>query len=193
MRLKSHLHIADITCEMIEEIVDIKLNRKYVKLGAVMPDILPNRRYQLHSPNKVYKHYEKEFNRIVSKNKRSNRISFIIGLLTHYITDAFCLSHNIYVSNLKKHVQYEYVLDDFKHTYEIPDDIIIKIKEYIKYLKEDLTVESYINRMNEEYLNAISEKDWNKNIHHDIENSIIHVSTIISNFLLDLKAQAVYC
>lgn len=192
MRLKSHLHIADITCKMIEEIVEVKLDRGYLKLGVVMPDILPNRRYQFHSPNKVYKHYEKELHRIISKNKRSKRISFIIGLLIHYITDAFCLSHNVYVSNIKKHVQYEHLLDEFKYDYKIPEDIIDTIKGYIRYLADDdITVKNYIEKMNEQYLKSINQQNWQISIENDIESAIIHVSSIISNFLFELKANQI--
>jgi hypothetical protein len=215
MRLKSHLHIANITCEMIQEITTIKLNRKYVRLGAIMPDILPNRRYELHSPNSVYKHYEKELKRIIcAKNplltffqiylgkfeslqskqfflfnkKKSKRISFIIGLLIHYITDAFCLSHNIYIYNLKKHIQYEHLLDDFKYDYEIPEDIINTIKEYMIYLEKDnITIKNYIEEMNVKYIESINEHSWENNIKNDIENSIIHGVSIICNFLIELR------
>lgn len=186
MRLKSHLHIANITTDIIEEISQTKLNRFYIRLGAIMPDILPNRRRQLHSPNKVHFHYNKEFERIVKKDKSIKRISFIIGLLTHYITDAFCLSHNIYVSNLKKHIQYEYLLDDFKLQYVIPNDLIESIKSSIEFVNHK-DMHLYIERMNQAYLQVINKDDWMENIFYDIEQSIIHVATMLSTFIIELK------
>lgn len=190
MRLKSHLHIADITSDIIEEITQVKLNKTYIRLGAIMPDILPNRRRQLHSPCRVFEHYEKEFNRIITKNKKMDRISFIVGLLTHYITDAFCLSHNIYVTNLKKHIQYEYLLDDFKYTYKIPDDMIHTIRISMEsFINSDMDMEHYIEKMNKTYLTVINRDDWMENIFLDIEHAIINVSTLLTNFILELRNQ----
>ena len=197
MRLKSHLLIADITCDLIEEISEVKLNRTYLKIGSIMPDIIPTRRSQLHLPSKVHRHYEKELQRIIKKNKRINGISFVIGLLTHYITDAFCLSHNVYVSNLKKHIQYEYLLNDFKDEYQLPDDIMDTINEYISDFKNQyFNTESYIEAMSIKYLEIISEDDWHGNVIYDIEQAIIHVVTVLTEFISELRLnniQGVIC
>lgn len=188
MRLSSHMLISDITADIIQELTDIKINKRMMRLGSIMPDILPHRRKQLHLPSKVAEHYKKELARTIQRKRKMNRISFVLGLLTHYITDAFCLSHNVYVVNLKKHIQYEYLLNDFKHQYAIPDDIMDKIDECVKALKDhESDADMYIQEMNKKYLEVIRKDDWMANIEHDMEQAIIHVSTLLSEFLMELK------
>jgi hypothetical protein len=184
MRLRSHLHIANITADMLEEVCGIKLNRKYLKIGSVMPDILPNRRRQLHSPSKVYLHYEKELKKALDKGKQIDRISYTLGLITHYVSDAFCMSHNIYVVNLKKHIQYEYLLNKLRNDYIVSNVLIELVSESVDYCNNNgFDAKEYIERMNEEYLKAIKADDWISNIQYDIEQTIIHVVTVLNSFI----------
>lgn len=189
MRLKSHVLVADRTLEIIEHMTGLKFNRKLVRLGAILPDIHPYRRVQLHTPGIVAQQYIKEFKRIVLKEKKMNRISLIIGLLSHYIADAFTLAHNIYNSKIKKHVKYEHLLDDLKHN--VPygfKSMLTSVEGQIESIKGNVNdISSYLNKMNKKYMKKVKNLHWKTNIQYDIQQAIIHGATIIVSFIKALQ------
>lgn len=189
MRLRSHVLIANHAIDIIEEITGIQLNKKYVRLGSIIPDIHPLRRMQVHDPDIVSHHVNREFRRIIDKKKKIKRISYIIGLLTHYVSDAFCLSHNKYVVNLKKHVQYEHFLDRNKLKAEVQmEDLMGKVEQHIQMFVEEKTLlTEYVMNMNEKYLDIIADYNWETNYKYDLEQAIIHSAVLLSQFISGLQ------
>jgi hypothetical protein len=211
LKLKSHILIADRTAEVLEDLMGISIHRGWLHYGAVLPDIHPFRRVQLHTPSIVAHHYVKEFQRLLTRNflvNRRYRISMIIGLLTHYIADSCTLSHNIFNKDLRKHVRYEQLLDDLK--YEIPyayNVIMDEVKEHIGELKdirftgsEAFTdpkdfertflqyMEEHIEQINGIYMETASIENWHENIQHDMDQAVVNASVMITKFIMELQS-----
>lgn len=188
MRLSSHTYVADYVGDVLEELVGVTFNRKYLSLGAKMPDIQPIRRAQLHSPEIVMPHFQKEYNRIVLKEKKINRISYILGLLIHYISDAFCYSHNMYTIDMKKHIQYEYYLNKEKNKILLSDNIKNRALEYLTDMKKGInSIDNYIKKENKKYLEWVNNNSWENIIRFDLENAIIHSIVLLTHFILELQ------
>ena len=189
LRLANHIFIAEKASEIIEEHVGITFNKKLLQIGACMPDIQPLRRMQIHSPQLVGEHFDKEYKRIVFSDKKINRISFILGLLSHYIADAFCLSHNIYTIDMKKHIQYEYLLNNYTSENKISPKMNAWVEEQIHWIQQDnITVPEYMEKMNQIYLDRIKNLTWEEIMSIDLEQSILHSSALLSYFIFELQS-----
>jgi|BioPla2DNA2_1021312.scaffolds.fasta_scaffold01114_16 hypothetical protein len=188
LRLSSHVFVADYVANILEELVGVSFNRKYLILGAKMPDIQPLRRMEIHSPQIILPHFEREYNRIVLEEKKINRISYIIGLLTHYISDGFCYSHNIYTVDMKKHIQYEYYLNSEIANIELLDNIKKKALNSLADLQKGInSIGDYIKNQNKKYLELVKENNWSSIIRIDLENAIIHSIALLAHFVFELQ------
>ncbi|NLL71316.1 MAG: zinc dependent phospholipase C family protein [Epulopiscium sp.] len=189
MRLENHMFIAEESSKIIEQHVGVSFNKKLLRLGACMPDIQPLRRIQIHSPKLVGEHFDREYRRIVYSDKKINRISFILGLLSHYISDAFCLSHNLYTVDMKKHIQYEYLLNDYTFKTDLSSKMNDWVENKIQWIQQsNLSVAEYIEQMNHNYLERIKNLTWEEIMPIDLEQSILHSSALLSNFVFELQS-----
>ncbi|MBF7097748.1 zinc dependent phospholipase C family protein [Alkalibacter mobilis] len=178
MKLKSHITIASKAAEILEEHLDISIDRNSLELGAIYPDVNFFRRIKLHNINEVHKNFV-----IQSKNfiNRTNKLtlSFSLGMLSHYVCDAFCHPHNKKIrsySDFKDHVAYELVLAKAVENFELKKPFIDKLSKKLQ-IAQELVIKDFIEDLRTEYLYRISE---NKKIQcrNDIEFSV-HASTII--------------
>mgnify|MGYP003757558751 CR=1 FL=1 len=183
------MFIAEESSKIIEQHVGVSFNKKLLRLGACMPDIQPLRRIQIHSPKLVGEHFDREYRRIVYSDKKINRISFILGLLSHYISDAFCLSHNLYTVDMKKHIQYEYLLNDYTFKTDLSSKMNDWVENKIQWIQQsNLSVAEYIEQMNHNYLERIKNLTWEEIMPIDLEQSILHSSALLSNFVFELQS-----
>lgn len=188
LRLSSHIYVAEYAGDILEALVGVSFNRKLMSIGAVMPDIQPLRRMQIHSPHIVLPHIQREYDRIVLKEKKIERISFILGVLSHYITDAFCYSHNAYVIDMKKHIQYEHYLDDEKYNIKFSRDIGKIVLDHLIHLDKGIdSIDEYIKKENKKYLQAVKDKSWEDIIQIDLENAITHTAVLLTHFVMELQ------
>ncbi|WP_207643860.1 zinc dependent phospholipase C family protein [Defluviitalea phaphyphila] len=180
--------MADYAGDIIESLVGVSFNRKLMRLGSKMPDIQPLRRIQIHSPQIILPHFKKEYNRIVLQEKNINRISFILGILSHYIADAFCYSHNKYVVDMKKHIKYEYYLDREKCNIKISQNINNMVIDYLKSIKKGIdSIDKYIKKTNNEYIFKVKKLSWEEIIRIDLENAIVHSAALLTYFIMELQ------
>ncbi|NMA83981.1 MAG: zinc dependent phospholipase C family protein [Epulopiscium sp.] len=188
MRLASHIFVAEKAATIIEQQVGVTFHHKFLQLGACMPDIQPLRRIQLHGPKLVGQHFDREYNRIVFHSKKIERISFIIGILSHYIADAFCLSHNLYTVDMKKHIQYEHLLDQYKTNMILPREFNNNVEDKINILAQsDESISDYITSINTEYLATVKDLTWEQIMPIDMEQAILHSASLLSHFIFELQ------
>ncbi len=188
MRLSSHIYVAEYAGDILEALVGVSFNRKLLAIGATMPDLQPLRRMQIHSPKIVLPHFQREYERIVLKEKKIERISLILGILSHYISDAFCYSHNAYVIDMKKHVQYEHYLDDEKFNIKFSKNIGQIVPEYLAKMNKGISsVDEYMRKENKKYLQLAENLSWKDIIQIDLENAIIHTAVLLTHFVMELQ------
>lgn len=188
MRLSSHIYVAEYAGDILEALVGVSFNRKLMAIGATMPDIQPLRRMQIHSPQIVLPHFQREYDRIVLKEKKIDRISFILGILSHYIADAFCYSHNAYVIDMKKHIQYEHYLDDEKYNIKFSKDIAKVVPESLMHLNKGIdSINEYIKKENKRYLQYVKDQRWEDIIQIDLENAVTHTAVLLTHFVMELQ------
>lgn len=188
MRLSSHIYVAECAGDILEALVGVSFERKLMAIGATMPDIQPLRRMQIHSPQIVLPHFQREYDRIVLKEKKIERISFILGILSHYISDAFCYSHNVYTIDMKKHIQYEYYLDGEKFNIKYAKDMEKNVSECLGNMNKGMyTIEQYMKEENRKYLQTINNKKWEDIIRVDLESAIFHSAVLLTHFIMELQ------
>jgi hypothetical protein len=180
--------VAEYAGDILEALVGVSFNRKLLAIGATMSDLQPLRRMQIHSPKIVLPHFQREYERIVLKEKKIERISLILGILSHYISDAFCYSHNAYVIDMKKHVQYEHYLDDEKFNIKFSKNIGQIVPEYLAKMNKGISsVDEYMRKENKKYLQLAENLSWKDIIQIDLENAIIHTAVLLTHFVMELQ------
>jgi hypothetical protein len=157
MKLKSHLLIAKNIYGMLNNYTEIELDLNYFLLGCVMPDISPRSRFEKH----CLKSAELKIKKVVRKFSRYGikKLSFELGKVTHYIADTFCLPHNNFFADIKKHYKYEALAIKIQSDYKFN-----KIKGY-NFINNNLSYTdiNFMKEQNEIYLSDIPE-----NIHDSI-------------------------
>lgn len=115
----------------------------WIKLGSILPDILPHTRLMGHT-------WEASFEKIIKKMENLeifgsyNIISSIyLGYLLHFIEDYFTFPHNTHFKeNLKEHILYEreftqHLKEEFANKcHYMTDEKKIQISDLKKYLME---------------------------------------------------------
>ena len=191
MRVKTHQYIAETAITLIEDMTGISFNHKLVKIGSCAPDLAINRRLKLHSPTLA----GMEFDRILSKfesGKRSNAfLSYMLGVYSHYVADAFCFAHNNYVVDLKKHMQYEVLMQEIIYSIPLPINMADVAMEKSKSLKHKTALE-YMQNENNTYLKLMEDKtDWGEMAAIDLSFAITHSATLMLQLVYEVQEQQV--
>lgn len=189
MRLKTHRYIAETAIMLVEEITGISFNRKLVKLGACAPDIALNRRIKLHTPTLAGMEYDRMLEKFES-GKRSNAfLSYMLGSYSHYVADSFCFAHNYYVTDLKKHVQYEMLLQDEMYSAALPIDAVDMVINKSKFLRHNTALE-YMEKEVEKYEELMDGRtDWDEMVKTDLTLAIVNSVALMLQFVEVAVAQ----
>lgn len=171
MKLKTHLMIAENIHKIVYEITGVNLNIVYLKLGSIDPDVNPKTRFTKHELRSAFKQAGNTEIKLDAYAMR--RLSFKLGRLSHYIADSFCLAHNNFFMDIKKHYMYEKRILEIQDNYKLEQQIFEYVDDNIS--KLDL---KFIKDIHKEYLKDIC-NDMDKNIMRDIEYSIKLGSLII--------------
>lgn len=191
MKVKTHQYIAETAITLIEDMTGISFNHKLVKLGSCAPDLAINRRLKLHSPMVAGMEFDRILNKFES-GKRSNAfLSYMLGVYSHYVADAFCFAHNNYVTDLKKHMQYEILLQGRIDYMPLPINMVDMAREQSKALKHKTALE-YIQNENSKYLKLMEGKtDWEEMAAIDLSYSIMYSTTLMLQLVYEVQAQQV--
>ncbi|EYE87555.1 hypothetical protein Q428_12650 [Fervidicella metallireducens AeB] len=186
MLISSHKIIGNIVCDVIEEKLNIKLDREGVLYGCELPDISPNFMLILHFKKYSFNFVLKLINRLISQGlpqEKSNLKIFSVnlGIILHYLADYFCYAHNRKKYNfLPLHLAYEYMLDNRFFKFEFKDIIDttsnLNVWQNLHSLGQ---IEEYINYKIDEY-NYLDHKIENDVI-YSIETCLIISHAIISH------------
>lgn len=192
MDLKSHVIIANIVADILEEQIDIKIDRDTLEFGSIYPDINIPKRIRIHNTKQVYNNYEKQTKNLINKNKNKFGISFTLGLLCHYICDSFCWAHNMRTATLGefvKHVKYEKSLEKYVARYKLNDSINEVNEEIINniYRCMNFDIYDYLENKKREYINNSSWDNLDEQHERDIKCAIICSSIILIGFIYELE------
>lgn len=142
---QTHRVISSFLYDKIQENTDIKLSKKRLVLGSTAPDFLPKYKIKRH-----YMEYSLDF--VIdmiyilaydysNNNIRVSNFSYRLGIITHYLSDFFCVAHNdIYFrENLYAHFIYEknihsYFVNFYDKIYQSIDRVYFSDKNSVKYL-----------------------------------------------------------
>ncbi|KDR96028.1 Zinc dependent phospholipase C [Peptoclostridium litorale DSM 5388] len=110
----SHLH------DNIEKKTGIKLNRNLLIYGSIKPDIWPTLAVKKHYKDKSFGFVIDEIESLMALGLHDNpisinRFSVKLGIITHFLSDFFCLPHHdrdYFHDKLKEHLTYEKRLHD---------------------------------------------------------------------------------
>ncbi|HHX59719.1 MAG TPA: zinc dependent phospholipase C family protein [Epulopiscium sp.] len=189
MRLKTHRYIAETAIMLVEEITGVSFNHKLVKIGACAPDIALNRRIKLHTPTLAGMEYDRMLGKFGGGNRSNSFLSYMLGSYSHYVADSFCYAHNYYVVDLKKHVQYEYLLQDEMAATPLPIDMIDIVLEKSKILKHNTALE-YMLKESNDYRAVMDKKtDWEEMISIDLISAITNSVALMLQFVYAAQAQ----
>ena len=191
MRLKTHRYIAETAIMLVEEITGIKFNHRLVKMGACAPDIALNRRVKLHTPELAGLEYDRMLAKFESGNRSNAFLSYMLGSYSHYVADSFCFAHNYYVIDLKKHLQYEVLLQNEMTSTPLPINIIDIVLEKQELLQKETALE-YMLRESQSYKELMGNKtDWDEMISIDLTRAITNSVALMLQFVYEAQAQPV--
>lgn len=191
MRLKTHRYIAETAIMLVEEITGITFNHRLVKIGACAPDIALNRRIKLHTPTLAGMEFDRMVGKFESGNRSNAFLSYMLGSYSHYVADSFCFAHNYYVIDLKKHVQYEYLLQDEMVATPLPINIIDIVLEKAKTLRYDTALEYMLKESNDYKAEMENKTDWIEMINIDLTRAITNSVALMLQFVYEAQAQPV--
>lgn len=191
MKLKTHRYIAETAILLVEEITGMTFNHRLVKMGACAPDIALNRRIKLHTPELAGVEYDRMLGKFQSGNRSNGFLSYMLGSYSHYVADSFCFAHNYYVVDLKKHVQYELLLQNRMYNTTLPIDIIDVVLEKTDKMEHDTALE-YMLEESKNYKAEMQDKtDWKEMIDIDLTMAITNSVALMLQFVYAVQAQPV--
>ncbi|OPJ55167.1 zinc dependent phospholipase C family protein [Alkalithermobacter paradoxus] len=188
MLMHTHKIIAYHVYDNIKNKLDIDLNRNCLIYGSMKPDISPRLALKKHYKNESFNFVLDEIMSLIddglSENLISiNRFSTRLGVISHFLSDFFCLPHfdrDYYHDKLIKHLKYEndlhYKFKDFKG--------IDKIK--IPYLEDvnSKCIRAFIEELYDTYKNKPI--GFENDIHGSINISSAVGMVIVENSIMTL-------
>ncbi|MCT4509187.1 MAG: zinc dependent phospholipase C family protein [Tepidibacter sp.] len=160
MLVQSHNIIANHIHYNIKNNLNIDLNRKLLAYGAMKPDIAPRLAVKKHYKDQSFDFVLNEILKLIDNGLRENpisinRFSTNLGVISHFLSDFFCLPHHnreYYHDKLFEHLKYEKDLHkhfvSFEGLNNVKSPYIEKIdKENIKNLIEELHYDYTQNKM----------------------------------------------
>lgn len=189
MRVKTHQYIAETSILIIEDITGLTFNHRLLKLGACAPDLALNRRIKLHNPILAGLEYDRILDKFGSGNRSMAFLSYMLGVFSHYVADAFCFAHNYYVTDLKKHVQYEVLFQELKDTVPLPISLLEDATRKSDTLKHT-TVLEYIQNENNQYQRLVkNQEQWIDIMKVDLSFAITNCVTLMLQMVYEVQAQ----
>lgn len=187
--LNSHIILVNYIADILEELIDVKIDRDMLELGAVYPDMNIRKRVRIHNKKQVYNNYYLQTENIINKNKNKWGISFSLGMLSHYVCDCFCLAHNKKMRSIrdfKEHVRYEKKLARVVKDYDFDSSIIARVQESL-YRSLDFDIMTFLEEYQDTYLTKAKINSEDEQIAMDIENSIFCSCITTLGFIYELE------
>ncbi|MEJ8554045.1 zinc dependent phospholipase C family protein [Tepidibacter sp. Z1-5] len=155
MLVQSHNVIANHIHYNIKNHLDIDLNLKLLSYGAMKPDVAPRLAMKKHYKNQSFDFVLNEILKLIDNGLRENpisinRFSTKLGVISHFLSDFFCLPHHnreYYHDKLFEHLKYEKDL----HKHFVNFEGLNKVKSpYIERIDKD-NIKSFIEELHHSY------------------------------------------
>ncbi len=188
----AHKIIATEIYESVLELYGLKLDKKSLLWGSVLPDISPKYKLIRHYKEESLEYIINEIINLIETNKKINLyknkiglkiLSKKIGIISHYLSDYTCLPHAerwTFQTNMIKHIKYEADLNKFIKNYKFKENRI-KNQDLDLYDTEDdiyLKIEDYINNV------VDVEYKLNRSLSNDLDFAI-SLNLKINYFILE--------
>lgn len=189
--MQTHSLIGHAVALVIQEKLNITLNKEAFQYGSIKPDFYPNLmlipHYKESSSKVIYKRIQDLQNKVLpTAPKALKEYSLELGVINHFMADYFCGAHNQEKkSSLPNHLMYELDLaKGFSNSNlkEITLSIINNTKKTPLELKAGII--DYINKKHLEYLNRPT--DTLKDILYSLELCIVVSSEILMKSLANI-------
>lgn len=148
MRKISHIRLSTF---LIDKIPQLRLYKKSLIFGGLLPDCVPSFIYRRHTIDKTLHIIESELLKLSKCTEFNTYFCRHLGIITHYLADYFTLPHNKeYTGGTKKHNEYELRLKNefnsyLNHMVSVDELICKDIEDIIDYIKN--THEKYIENI----------------------------------------------
>ena len=168
---------------MLKDIFGISLNRFSLVYGSIKPDSVYNLVRLEHFKPQSFDFVCNEINKLSNYGFESNKefIRFFsnrIGVVTHFISDFFCVPHNdriTYENNFIEHIKYEHQLHKL---FKIFDSEIDVLENYFNINNNDPDfIKTIINSLHLQYMKR------GESFINDLYSSI-HASSIVGLFIV---------
>lgn len=182
MQITSHIHIANFIYNRIDKKERKNISRFMFILGSIAPDlkIAKHPKFKFYNNSIELIQIKMEDLDIVGKRKFSYRL----GVMAHYITDYFCLAHNLQNSlKTRTHLLYEFRLARALKKHIVKSDFGMNFKDYsLALLEEHGDILSTIANKHKSYIQGKSD-DFMDQMHLDI-HSALSVCMALTLFVL---------
>lgn len=172
----THKIIAESVYNEVYDLYNLKLDKKALETGSILPDILPKYRFIRHYKDESLDYIADEIvklifaSRYIEVDKILNpfvvrSLSKRLGIISHYLSDYVCLPHAMrwtFYDSMLKHIKYEKKLNEYATRHSFKKNIIdtedIVVDDFDHYSLKVLII-SYINNIIEEYLINTNQKN----------------------------------
>lgn len=170
----SHLLIGDLIYKEIVARIDIKLDKVSFLYGNVKPDICNKDIKHEHIFNESINILEEYINEIKGNEESIKKFSENIGVISHFVSDYFCLYHigEYGKKNIISHILYETILH-FRFLYMTMVKKITFIEEY----EDRGTIKGIIQSMQNNH--NLGKQTIDKDIVYALSTSILVLTPII--------------
>lgn len=180
---QTHKIISEHVYNNIKDTLGVSLNKSSLIFGSIKPDIAYSLVKLDHFKPQSFDFICDEINELSTHSFQSNKefnkfISNRIGIVTHFISDFFCVPHNdrqTYKKNFINHIKYEHKLHKLFKSFDGKIDVS---NNYFN-----------IDNSNSEYIKALIDilhlkyENRGESLLNDLESSI-HVSSIVGLFIV---------
>ncbi len=155
MLVQSHNIIANHIHYNIKNHLNIDLNLKMLSYGAMKPDIAPRLAVKKHYKDQSFDFVLNEILKLIDNGLQENpisinRFSTKLGVISHFLSDFFCLPHHnrkYYHDKLFEHLKYEKDL----HKHFVSFEGLSKVKSpYIEIIDKD-NIKNFIEELHHTY------------------------------------------
>ncbi len=180
---QTHKIISDHVYSNIKNVFGVDLNKLNLIYGSIKPDIVYNLVRLEHFKPQSFDFVCNRINELSNCRFKSNKesvklFSNQIGVVTHFISDFFCVPHNdrrTYKNNFIKHIKYEHRLHQLFKSFDNKIDVSENYL-YINNINPDI-IRSLIDTLHFEYTKR------GKSLINDLYSSI-HASSVVGLFIV---------
>lgn len=157
---QSHKIISEHVHKNVKDILGVNLNKRSLIFGSIKPDIAYSLVKLDHFKPQSFNFICDEINKLSNYNFESNKkfinlISNRIGIVTHFISDFFCVPHNdrvTYENNFINHIKYEHKLHQLFKSFNEEIDISSICKDCLNLdNSQSYSIKNFIDALHLQY------------------------------------------